>query len=241
MQNDVKQLGSILGIWAHPDDEAWSSAGLMRMAALNGQKLGVITATKGDAGETADYRIWPKDNLAEIRTKEMADCLCEIGDVEHYWLDYDDGKLAEANEQIAVEQISELIKMFKPTTVVTFEPNGITGHNDHRTISKWTSLAVQQVDSSIQILHSYESNEKYNQAGKHLDREFNIFFNIEKPELINESDADVVIELTGDILECKFCCMKAHASQTSNLFANENGRKMVEIMASTECFVVESN
>lgn len=240
-QNEVKKLGSILGIWAHPDDEAWSSAGLMKMAALNGQKVGVITATKGDAGETADPERWPKAELAEIRTREMLDCLCEIGDVEHHWLDYEDGKMADANEELAVEQISEIIKLFKPLTVVTFEPNGITGHDDHRTISKWTTLAVKRVDSSIQILHSAESQEKYDLAGENLDREFNIFFNIEKPVLVKESEADIVLKLERDILECKFCCMKAHASQTSKLFADENGRKMVEIMAATECFISAKN
>lgn len=236
-QKDVKKLGSILGIWAHPDDETWSSAGLMKLAALNGQKVGVITATKGSAGETADPKRWPKAELAEIRTREMADCLCEIGDVENHWLGYKDGKLADANEEKATEQISEIIKMFKPTTVVTFEPNGITGHDDHRTISKWTTLAVEQVDSSIKILHSAESQEKYDQAGERLDREFNIFFNIEKPLLVKESEADIVLKLKGDLLDCKLCCMKAHASQTSKLFADENGRKMIGIMASTECFI----
>jgi LmbE family N-acetylglucosaminyl deacetylase len=236
-QEDVIKLGTILGIWAHPDDETWSCAGLMKMATLNGQKVGIITATKGDAGETADSLRWPKHKLAEIRMKEMVNCLSEIGDVEHYWLDYVDGKLAGSDEKEAVEQISELIKMFKPATVVTFELNGITGHDDHRTISRWTTLAVRQVDSSIQILHSVESQEKYDLAGEHLDREFNIFFNIEKPFLVKETEAEVVIKLDGDLLECKLCCMKAHASQTSKLFADINGRKMVEIMASTECYI----
>ena len=237
LQNDVKNLGSILGIWAHPDDEAWSSAGLMKMALLNGQKVGVITATKGDAGETADPKLWPKEKLAEIRTKEMADCLSEIGDIEHHWLDYADGKLAEADEEVAVEQIAELIKMFKPSTVVTFEPNGITGHDDHRTISRWTTLAVEKADSSIQILHSVESQEKYDLAGEILDREHNIFFNIEKPFLVKENDVSVLLKLDSEVLDSKIRCMKAHASQTSKLFADKNGQKMVNIMASTECFL----
>ena len=30
--SDVSQLGTIMGVWAHPDDEAYLSAGLMALA-----------------------------------------------------------------------------------------------------------------------------------------------------------------------------------------------------------------
>lgn len=236
-QDDVKKLGNILGIWAHPDDESWSSAGLMKMAALNGQKLGIITATKGESGETADEKKWPKHKLHEIREQELADCLCHIGAVEQFWLDYKDGKLAESDRQIAVDEIVKVINVFKPDTIVTFEPNGVTGHDDHRTISLWSTEAVRSVSRRIRILHTVESEEKFELAGSSLDSEFNIFFNIDKPVLVAEKDADVLLKLSGEILKCKICCMKAHASQTSTLFVNKNGQKMVEIMAATECFI----
>ena len=34
--DDVAELGTILGIWAHPDDEAYLSGGLMALARDNG-------------------------------------------------------------------------------------------------------------------------------------------------------------------------------------------------------------
>lgn len=238
-QEDVEKLGSILGIWAHPDDESWSSAGLMKMAALNGQKLGIITATKGDAGETADEKKWPKKDLSKIREKELAECLCFVGEIEQFWLDYMDGKLAEAGSDEAIEEMVRILKVFKPNSVVTFETNGITGHDDHKTISEWTSLAVKKSGMDIRILHSIESTEKYELAGKNLDREFNVFFNIDKPVLIQEKDADILLKLPADILECKLCCIQTHASQSGKIFANEQGRMAVKIMSETECFVYE--
>jgi LmbE family N-acetylglucosaminyl deacetylase len=36
---DVKELGSILGVWAHPDDEAYLTGGLMAAAIANGQPV----------------------------------------------------------------------------------------------------------------------------------------------------------------------------------------------------------
>lgn len=236
-QKDVANLGSILGIWAHPDDESWSSAGLMKMAKLNGQKVGLITATNGEAGESADETKWPKERLGEIRKKELEECLCFVGDVEQFWLGYLDSKMVNVSTQNAVDKIVSIIKVFKPDTVITFEPNGITGHDDHKLISEWTNLSVEQSGERIQILHTVESKEKYEQAGKVLDNEFNIFFNIDEPVLVAEKDADVLIRLDGEILECKMCCLKAHASQTALMLSDKNGREALRLFASTECFV----
>src|SRR6478609_2030889 len=51
-------LGTLLGVWAHPDDEAYMTAGLMSMARSAGHRVVVATATKGEAG-TDDPRAWP--------------------------------------------------------------------------------------------------------------------------------------------------------------------------------------
>lgn len=236
-QKDVKKLGSILGIWAHPDDESWTSAGLMKMAKKNDQKVGIITATYGDAGDSADEKKWPKKELAKIRQKELADCLCFVGEIEQFWLEYMDGKLVEANTQKAVDKIVRILNVFRPNSVVTFETNGITGHNDHKTISEWTSLAVQKSGLAIKVLYAIESEEKYEFAGKNLDREFNIFFNIDKPVLIAEKDADILLKLPTDILDCKLCCIKAHASQSSVIFASEHGQEAIRTMSETECYI----
>ena len=227
-----------MGTWAHPDDESWSSAGLMKMAALNGQKIGIITATKGDAGESADEAKWPKKDLSNIRELELENSLCFVGKVEQFWLDYQDGKLAITDTEVAVDKIVRILKLFKPNSVVTFESNGITGHDDHRTISQWTSLAVKKSGLDITIIHSIESEEKFELAGKNLDQEFNIFFNIDRPVLIAENDADILLKLPADILDCKLCCIQAHASQSNKILADKQGRKAVRIMSETECFII---
>src|SRR5918998_1048475 len=54
----VAELGTILGIWAHPDDEAYLSGGLMAMARDNGSRVVCVTATRGELG-TPDPAAWP--------------------------------------------------------------------------------------------------------------------------------------------------------------------------------------
>ena len=44
---DAADLGTVLGIWAHPDDETFLSGGLMAMAREAGQRVVCVTATLG--------------------------------------------------------------------------------------------------------------------------------------------------------------------------------------------------
>ena len=57
-----RRSGTILGVWAHPDDEAYLSAGLMARARRNGQRVVVVTATPGELG-TDDPSRWPPARL----------------------------------------------------------------------------------------------------------------------------------------------------------------------------------
>ena len=41
----------LLGIWAHPDDEAYLSAGLMARVVAAGGSVTVLTATRGEKGQ----------------------------------------------------------------------------------------------------------------------------------------------------------------------------------------------
>lgn len=236
-QKDIASFGSILGIWAHPDDECWASAGLMRLACMNDQKVGIVTATSGASGLTADETKWPKSNLGEIRKKELESCLCNVGSVEQFWLGYMDGKLNATDESEASERIAGIINLFNPDTIVTFEPNGITGHDDHKTISRWAELALEESGRKALILHAYQSKEKYEEAGRELDTRFNIFFNTDQPKLVSEGEADILIELDDGLLDCKVACVKAHKSQTQGMFEDQDSRKRLSKMCETECFV----
>ena len=89
----VAELGTVLGIWAHPDDEAYLSGGLMALARDHGSRVVCVTATRGELG-TPDPETWPPERLAAERTGELARCLAILGVTEHHWLGYRDGECA---------------------------------------------------------------------------------------------------------------------------------------------------
>src|SRR3954471_11535425 len=98
---DVRTLGTILGVWAHPDDEPYLSAGVMAMATQARSRVACVTATRGELG-SADVERWPLDTLAAVRTTEMAASLAILGVHEHHWLDYPDGGCADVPVSAAV-------------------------------------------------------------------------------------------------------------------------------------------
>ena len=75
---DVAELGTILGIWSHPDDEAYLSAATMAAAIDNGQRVVVATATRGERGNPEPGR-WSIDHMRSIRTRELDRALEIIG------------------------------------------------------------------------------------------------------------------------------------------------------------------
>ena len=71
-------LGTLLGVWAHPDDEAYLCAGLMAAARDAGHRVVSVTATLGEHG-TGDPERWPPERLAPLRAAELAAALDVLG------------------------------------------------------------------------------------------------------------------------------------------------------------------
>src|SRR3954462_9589242 len=96
------QVGTLLGVWAHPDDEAYLSAALMAIVRHSGQRVVVVTATAGGDGTSEPARGDPAGGppavLARHRRKELAASLAAVGVHEHHWLCYEDGTCADVPE-----------------------------------------------------------------------------------------------------------------------------------------------
>src|SRR5689334_19789828 len=78
----TEDLGTVLGVWAHPDDEAYLSAGTMGALRDAGHRVVVATATFGENG-TPDPERFPPAELARIRRDELQVSLELIGVHDH--------------------------------------------------------------------------------------------------------------------------------------------------------------
>ena len=73
---------------------------------------------------------------------------------EHHWLGYRDGGCAAADAPTAVARLTELIARVRPDTVLTFGPDGLTGHPDHQAVSAWTGAAFAAAAPGARLLHA---------------------------------------------------------------------------------------
>lgn len=223
MNQQIAKLGTILGIWAHPDDEVFSMAGLMCQAVRNGQTVACLTATKGESG-VQDESHWPRDQLADIRARELAAAYRHLGVEFHHWLDYADGGCKDVPETEACGRVLACIERYQPDSIFTFPPDGITGHDDHRAVSRWTTRAVSQSGQAGNVYYAVNTKEQYSAFLESADKRFNIYFNIDRPTLVAEADCDLLLDLDDEILDCKLAALKSMPSQTATMFADPDKR-----------------
>jgi LmbE family N-acetylglucosaminyl deacetylase len=220
--DDVTALGTVLGIWAHPDDEAYLSAGLLAAAAAAGQRVVVVTATRGEHG-TDDPDRWPPERLVRERAREIVDCLAALHPaIEHRFLGdatgrcHLDGALVADPGEDVVDELAAIVAEVGPDTVLTFGPDGITGHRDHRAVSAWTDRALQRVPMAPRLLHAAVTESWVRAFGEFvepMDDAGDAFVPCPEAELA------VDLELDGQLLDRKVAALRAQATQTAALEA----------------------
>ena len=231
---DDAVVGTLLGIWAHPDDEAYLSAGLMFRARAAGHRVVVATATRGELG-TDDPDEWPTDRLAAARETEMTASLAAVDVHEHHWLGYRDGTLPQAPPGDAVGKITGLISAIRPDTIVTFGPDGMTGHPDHRTVSSWATLAWTASGRRARLWYATLTPEFHREWGA-LNADVGLWFDGSAPPSDPVADLAQLVHCDGELRDRKFAALAAHASQTSGLIALV-GAERYRQWWSTEYFV----
>lgn len=214
--DDIKQLGTIFCIFAHPDDETFTMGGIIAAARRNSQRVIVVTATRGEGGVQDESR-WPRDKMAEIRTKELDEALSILGVEHHFFLDIVDGTCKDIQAEEPINRIAKLLKTYTPDSIMTFGPDGLTGHPDHCTVSKWAEEAKQIYGEQIPIYHAVLTENQYENS-KSVDRELDFFFNTPKPPTIVESEAAILLTLDEELLNIKTNALKVMPSQYQIMF-----------------------
>lgn len=126
----------LLGIFPHPDDEAYTAGGTMAKAAAAGADVYVLCATRGEAGEIRDPALATPETLGEVRARELGVACAALGARPPRFLGYRDGTLSGVDLAEAVGQIVRVIRELRPRVVVTLGPDGVYGHPDHIALHK---------------------------------------------------------------------------------------------------------
>lgn len=131
---------ALLIVLAHPDDESFAMGGTLAKYAAQGVKVTLVCATRGEAGIAG---LTP-DETAQVRTRELEAAATALGLADVRFLGYLDGQLATANPTTVVGQLVDILRAVQPQAVITFGPDGISGHPDHRAIHRFATTAFDQ-------------------------------------------------------------------------------------------------
>lgn len=205
----------LLGVWAHPDDEAYLAAGLMASTRDAGHRVVVATATKGEDGAD-DPVTWPPERLAALRERELAASLAALDVHEHRWLGHRDGTLHRVRFDDGVEQVADLVDEVRPDTIVTFGPDGMTGHRDHRTVSGWVTSAWQRSGRRARLWYATLTPEFHRTWGE-LNTAVGLWFEGSTPPSTPVAELAWAVECADELLDRKLVALRAQASQTSAL------------------------
>jgi LmbE family N-acetylglucosaminyl deacetylase len=147
-------VSTLLLVHAHPDDESILTGGVMARAHVDGHRVVLVTATRGEEGDIhnmdeADAR----PRLAEIRTAELREA-CEVLGVDRQeYLGYRDsgmtgspgnphaGAFSTAPIDETRDRVAAVLREENPDVVVTYSSDGTYGHPDHR-MAHFTTLAA---------------------------------------------------------------------------------------------------
>ena len=147
-------IGPLLALFPHPDDETFTAAGVMAAAVARGVSVTVISATRGESGESSIAGLDDPERLGGVRERELRDAMRHLGVTDVRLLGYRDsgmeGSHAAAHPQAFIQapldaaatRLAPYLRAIRPQTILTFGAEGMYGHPDHLHIHHVTREAI---------------------------------------------------------------------------------------------------
>jgi len=135
-------VNTLLAIFAHPDDET-SVAALLTTYAKRGVDVYLASITSGQKGVKRTNL--SGDALGAAREEELRCAARHLGIHEPIFFGMQDqGISTRAAMESAAVRLRELIERLQPDVLITWGPDGISGHPDHRSTSNIVTEVFQR-------------------------------------------------------------------------------------------------
>jgi len=163
-----------------------------------------------------DEERWPPESMGEVRTRELELSLQILGVDEHVWLDMRDVDMDTGLPDEGYGRIREIVADVHPDTILTFGPDGMTGHDDHRTISSWVTEAWRRSGRRAALWYATLTPEFHAAWGPLNDR-VGLWCEGTQPPVTPRRHLVAEVVCTGTLGDLKHRALRAHASQTRPL------------------------
>lgn len=202
----------VVGVFAHPDDEIFAGGALATFA--KERDVYLVCITNGEAGINSSSS--PKE-LGVLRKEELRASGAALGVKDVFFLDFGDGDLSNNLYGPVADKLQEAIEKLDPEILLTFEPNGVSGHMDHAITSMVTTYVFEKLPNARELWYY-----GFDAAERKLFREYFEGFFVYTPPGFKSSDISKIIN-AGPVWDKKVKAMHQHESQKHDI------EKLVEI------------
>lgn len=133
----------LLGLFAHPDDEARIVGGALARYASEGVAVSLVVATRGEEGSCGEPPLCAPEELPQLREQELRAACVILGVTDLEILNYRDGSLMTVDRSALTGDLVAAIRRVRPDVVLTFGPEGRTLHPDHIAIHEAATVAFR--------------------------------------------------------------------------------------------------
>jgi LmbE family N-acetylglucosaminyl deacetylase len=220
--------GTLAAIVAHPDDDTFGCAGAVALHAADpGFRFVLVHVTSGEAGRIADPALATRETLGAVREEEDRRSWVALGRVpdRHEFLRYPDHRVEELPFDELVERIAGVLEEERPDVVITFGPDGITGHPDHIATGRAATEAFHRVrgrapgDGLRRLLHQAipqsmldEWNRRLVASGKDPMDPTQLY----QPRGVPDDDVAVMIDCSP-VVDRKLAALEEHRTQAGDM------------------------
>jgi len=134
---------SVLGIFPHPDDEAYAAGAALAQCAAAGVRVGVLTASRGEAGVDRSAARNEAGDVGARREQELRRACAVLGVECVGILGFPDGRIADISAEEAVATLARHLRAWSPTVVLTLGDDGVYGSRDHRALGRFVGEALR--------------------------------------------------------------------------------------------------
>ncbi|MHC4937477.1 MAG: PIG-L deacetylase family protein [Planctomycetota bacterium] len=130
----------VLAVVAHPDDESFLFGGTLAVHARRGDEVSLLCLTDGQAGRTGG--LCTTRELPAVRREEMHRACAVLGIGVPIMPGLPDSALGEYGEDAGIGLVRGTIEELDAEILLTFGPEGASGHEDHKAAWRWTKAAA---------------------------------------------------------------------------------------------------
>lgn len=216
----IEKERHVLVVFPHPDDEAFSSAGLIRLYRNMDVPVTYACLTLGEMGRNlGNPPFATRESLPEIRRKELKEACRAMGIEDLRMMGLRDKTVEFEDPEKLINMVKELIDEVNPSLIITFLP-GYAVHPDHEATARAVVEAVFRMpkEERPRILTVGFANNTVEEMG----------------------EPDVKIDISS-VKDDKVAALRAHNSQTAWMIQEstkrvEEGKPMSESWLQFEQF-----